>query len=87
MECAIGLLKIKWRRLLNMCSMDATDLILFYINACCVLHNLALKPVEQFEYAVLISDLLFPNEGPVSPNLQTKNAETDKRNLIKDLLN
>lgn len=86
-ECAIGLLKVKWRRLLDMFSMNATELLPFYITACCVLHNLALKPVERYEYPVLIPNLMFHNAGPISPSQESKDAGTDKRNMIKNLLN
>ena len=86
-ECAIGLLKMKWRRLLNAFQMKNYDLIPLYIVACCILHNLDLKRMDELEYPVLIPDIMFPNEGPVFPDENAKNIGAEKRNQIKDLLN
>ena len=87
-QCAIGPLKMKWRRLLNAFQMKNYDLIPLYIVACCILHNLDLKRMGELEYPVLIPDIyMFPNEGTVFPDENAKNIGAEKRNQIKDLLN
>ena len=85
-ECSIGLLKMRWRRILDYCHINNTEMIPFYILACCILHNICLRRDEDFEYPVIIdNDALINNEyeGPIWPDRQTRLLGARKRNLIK----
>lgn len=55
-ERSIGLLKLRWRCLLNKLDMRRTDLIPYYVLACCILHNICLKEGDRFEYPIIVPD-------------------------------
>ena len=56
-ERSIGLLKGRWRCLLDKLPMKRIDLIPRYIIACCVLHNICLLRRDKIEAPILIGDL------------------------------
>jgi len=55
-ERSIGLLKGRWRCLLDKLPMKRIDLIPRYIIACCVLHNICLLRRDEIEAPILIGD-------------------------------
>ncbi|XP_014205426.1 protein ANTAGONIST OF LIKE HETEROCHROMATIN PROTEIN 1-like [Copidosoma floridanum] len=48
-ERSIGLLKLRWRCLLNQMHMKRTDLVPYYVLCCCDLHNLCLKHEDELD--------------------------------------
>lgn len=83
-ECSIGLLKMRWRRILELCQINTTEIIPFYIIACCILHNLCLKRDEEFEYPVFFNENNFINRGPSLPTRRTRILGSQKRNMLRD---
>jgi len=55
-ERSIGLLKGRWRSLLDKLPMTRTDLIPRYIIGCCVLHNLYLLNNDEIDIPILIEN-------------------------------
>lgn len=82
-ERTIGLLKGRFRSLLDILPMRRTDFIPKYICACCILHNICLIHKDYFDIPVIVQ----PNEPilqnvneNLSPILQQEGNE--KRNAI-----
>lgn len=50
----IGLLKERFRSLLNILPMRRTDLIPKYICACCILHNICLIHNDHFDISIIV---------------------------------
>lgn len=84
-EHSIGLLKGRWRILLDRMDVHRTDLIPYYIIVCCILHNLCLKNNENLEYPGLIPE---PSNylGPHEPTRYQCEMGRIKRDRIKDNL-
>ena len=83
-ECSIGLLKMRWRRILEFCHINTTEIIPFYITACCILHNICLKRDDEFEYPIFIRDNGLVNLGPSLPSRRTRILGSQKRNMLRD---
>lgn len=87
-ERAIGLLKLRWRYLLDKLPMTRTGIIPYYILCCCVLHNICLKLDDDFEYEVFIPDDDANNEiEPLDVPNHVQQQGRDKRDTILELLN
>ncbi|XP_039306037.1 protein ANTAGONIST OF LIKE HETEROCHROMATIN PROTEIN 1-like [Solenopsis invicta] len=82
-ERAIGLLKGRFRSLLDKLPMTRTDLIPKYIVACCILHNICLNRNDFLDIPVIVQQNEFAqnvNNGPVLQGLRQEGIE--KRNAI-----
>lgn len=70
-EQFIGLLKGRWRYLLDKLPMRRTDLIFYYIIACCILHNICLMRRDEIEYPVILPNEIVEDAGPLTVTLKT----------------
>lgn len=86
-ERAIGLLKGRWRCLLDKLPMRRMDLIPLYIISCCVLHNICLLQDDDFEYPVVIDDDIPAEPEPMIINQLLLNEGSIKRERITNRLN
>ncbi|XP_023247672.1 protein ANTAGONIST OF LIKE HETEROCHROMATIN PROTEIN 1-like [Copidosoma floridanum] len=85
-ERCIGLLKMRWRILLDKVPMRRTDLLPFYILATCVLHNICLKREDTFEYPIVIPDTENEYPEPLAVNADQKRlGEAKRRELVLTL--
>ncbi|XP_066595398.1 uncharacterized protein [Prorops nasuta] len=84
-ERAIGLLKGRWRFLLDKLPMRRTDLIPFYIIACTVLHNVCLLRGDEISYPILVMDDV-EDQGPLEITREQKEEGVCKRDEIKSNL-
>lgn len=85
-ERSIGLLKLRWRILLDTMHLKKVELIPYYILVCCILHNICLKADDTFQYPIEVprsSNFL----GPLEPTRHQKNLGKIKRDYIKNILN
>lgn len=80
-ERSIGLLKGRWRLLLDKIPLRRTDLIPYYIMAACVLHNVCLKLEDTFEYPIIVPDTHDTDEP-----LEVSNAEKIAGSIKRDNL-
>lgn len=79
-ECAIGVLKMRWRRLLDMCDMRLVQLIPFYVVTCCILHNICVKRnINEYEWPLFPPDNNLIYRGPMAPNVGQKVLGAEKR--------
>lgn len=81
-ERTIGLLKGRFRSLLDVLPMKRTDLIPKYICACCILHNICLIRNDHIDVPIIVQ----PNE-PVQNAIQNvpealREEGIEKRNAI-----
>ena len=51
-ECCIGLLKCRWRWILDKFSLSKIKPIPYSVTACCILHNICLKNDDELEYNI-----------------------------------
>lgn len=81
-ERAIGLLKCRFRSILDILPMLRTDLIPKYIIACCILHNICLLKHDIIDIPIIIneSDVIQEQATIIENNVQ--NEGIDKRNAI-----
>lgn len=86
-ERSIGLLKGRWRYLLDKLPMTRTDLIPFYIICCCILHNICLMNEDHFEIPIIIPDTIDQEVEPLHVNNRVKQEDINKRNQVCALLN
>lgn len=86
-ERSIGLLKGRWRFLLDKVPMRRTDLIPYYIISCCILHNICLLQGDNFDYPVIFYDDLAAEPEPMAVNQLLQNEGLVKREEIKNRLN
>lgn len=86
-ERSIGLLKIRWRCLLDTFDMRRTDLIPYYILCCCILHNICLKREDTFEYPLVIPDNPDEELQPLDVDNILKEEGLTKRERIMHFLN
>ncbi|XP_024883801.1 putative nuclease HARBI1 [Temnothorax curvispinosus] len=84
-ERAIGLLKGRWRYLLDKLPMTRTDLIPYYIVSCCVLHNFCLLNNDAIEIPVIIPDMLHEIE-PLAVSNELKEEGNLKRNRLMEII-
>ncbi|XP_036141516.1 protein ANTAGONIST OF LIKE HETEROCHROMATIN PROTEIN 1 isoform X2 [Monomorium pharaonis] len=85
-ERSIGLLKGRWRCLLDKLPMPRTDLIPYYIISC-VLHNICLLQDDEFKYPVIIDDNRNAEPRPMIVNQLLHNEGLMKRERIKNSFN
>jgi len=87
-ERSIGLLKGRWRCLLDKLPMTRTDLIPRYIIGCCVLHNLCLLNNDEIDIPILIKNHNMLQElHPLDVNVNDRNEGIVKREVLTRLLN
>lgn len=86
-ERAIGLLKLRWRYLIEKLPMKRTDLIPYYILAACILHNLCLKFEDTFEYPIVIPNTIDNDAKPLPVDDVPQQQGIRKRNEIQHFLN
>lgn len=84
-ERTIGLLKGRWRRLLDKLPMRRIDLIPYFIMAACVLHNICLKRQDTFEFPIEIPGTQETDE-PLEATNEEKAAGVIKRENICEFL-
>ena len=82
-ECSIGLLKMRWRRISGLCHLNNIEMVPFYVIACCILHNICLIRDEEFEYVFDLNEGLI-NRGPSVPEYRKRLLGARKRNDYKD---
>ncbi|XP_066599949.1 putative nuclease HARBI1 [Prorops nasuta] len=81
-ERAIGLLKGRWRFILDKLPMRRTDLIPYYIIACTVLHNICLlRGDEEIEYPIILDET--EDAGPLEITPEQHQGGIIKRDEIK----
>lgn len=87
-ERSIGLLKGRWRCLLDKLPMRRTDLIPRYIIACCVLHNLCLLNNDEIDIPILIEDQrnMLQELHPLDVNADARHEGVVKRENLTRLL-
>ena len=61
-ERALGLLKGRWRYLLDKLPMTRTNLIPYYIITCCILHNICLLRNDRIEIPIIVPEILHEME-------------------------
>ncbi|XP_012234639.2 uncharacterized protein [Linepithema humile] len=87
-ERSLGLLKGRWRCLLDKLSMTRTDLIPRYIIGCCVLHNLCLLRNDEIDIPILVENRYMLQElHPLDVNVNDRNEGIVKRENLTRLLN
>lgn len=87
-ERSIGLLKGRWRCLLDKLPMIRTDLIPRYIIGCCVLHNVCLLRNDEIDIPILIHNRNMLQElQPLNVNVNDRNEGIAKRENLTRLLN
>lgn len=85
-ERSIGLLKGRFRFMLDRLPVKRMDLVPSFIIACCVLHNFCLLNGDYIEIPLLArNDNENMNEN-IEVNVNLRNEGTIKRNAIKDIL-
>lgn len=85
-ERSIGLLKIRWRKLLYKLYMIRIDLIPVFIVACCVLHNICILQNDLYNCRYRRRNNIRVRQNNVV-SIASKNAGTAKRNHIaQDLI-
>ena len=78
-ERSIGLLKGRFRSLLDTLPLYRTDLIPKYIIACCILHNICLMHNDIIDIPVIVNE---HNNVQVEPVEDRQREGIDKRNAI-----
>jgi len=80
-ERALGLLKGRFRSMLDRLPFTRTDLIPKYIVACCILHNICILHNDFIEILVIINE---PEHIPYNDinNIERKNQGKQKRIAI-----
>jgi len=68
-ERSIGLLKARFRILLDKLPMKRIDLIPNYIMACCVLHNICLMKNDMIEIPIIVEDQIQNNIDDLNQNI------------------
>lgn len=82
-ERSLGLLKDRWRSILDKLPMTRTDLIPKYIIACCILHNICILQKDFVEIPIIVNESqLIPYNNIPYNNIERKNQGTEKRSTI-----
>ena len=84
-EKALGLLKGRFRSILDKLPMIRTDLIPKYIIACYILHNICILQNDFIEIPIIINEPQFIVHNDVN-NIERKNKGIEKRNTVMYLL-
>lgn len=82
-ERSIGLLKGRFRSILDTLPLYRTELIPKYIIACCILHNICLLQNDMIDIPIIVNEC---NCAQVEPLEDTQREGIDKRNAIMYLL-
>lgn len=85
-ERSIGLLKARFRILLDKLPMKRIDLIPNYIMACCVLHNICLMRNDMIEIPIIVEDEMQNNIDDLNLNVLLHTQGKEKRDRIKNTL-
>lgn len=78
-ERSLGLLKVRFRSLLDTLPMKRTDLIPKYIIACCIMHNICLLQNDIIDIPLIVGEVNV-ERGQMNNNVQRDGIE--KRNAI-----
>jgi len=82
-ERSLGLLKGRFRSILDTLPMQRTDLIPKYIIACCILHNICLLKNDIIDIPIIINESnIIQEESRTIENNAAQNEGVDKRNAI-----
>ncbi|XP_028048745.1 protein ANTAGONIST OF LIKE HETEROCHROMATIN PROTEIN 1-like [Monomorium pharaonis] len=84
-ERSIGLLKGRWRYLLDKLPMTRTNLSPYYIITCCVLHNICLLRNDRIEIPIIVPEILHEMQ-PVAVPDNLKEEGNIKRNRLMQIL-
>ncbi|XP_034935350.1 protein ANTAGONIST OF LIKE HETEROCHROMATIN PROTEIN 1-like [Chelonus insularis] len=86
-EQSIGLLKGRFRSLLDKLPIRRTDLIPYYIVACCILHNICILQDDLIQFPIIINGNVgnVPNAPPMINNTMRRDGMR-KRERIKNAL-
>jgi len=84
-EKSIGLLKGRWRYLLDKLPMTRTNLIPYYIIVCCILHNICLLRHDRIEIPVIVPEILHEME-PLGITNNLKEERNIKRNRLMEII-
>lgn len=85
-ERSIGLLKARFRILLDKLPMRRIDVIPNYIMACCVLHNICLMRNDIIEIPIIVEDQIQNNVDDLELDILLHRQGKEKRDRIKDTL-
>lgn len=83
-ERSIGLLKGRWRYLLDKLPMTKTNLIPYYIITCCILHNICLLQNDCIEIPI-VPEILHKME-PLNITNILKEEGNIKRNRLMEII-
>lgn len=81
-ERAIGLLKGRFRSLLDTLPMRRTDLIPKYIVACCILHNICLIQNDHMDVPIIVQQNEIAQNAPNRVIQGLRDEGVEKRNAI-----
>ncbi|TGZ47119.1 putative nuclease HARBI1, partial [Temnothorax longispinosus] len=84
-ERSIGLLKGRWRYLLDKLPMTRTNLIPYYIITCCVLHNICLLRNDRIEIPIIVPEQLH-EMAPLGITNALKEEGNFKRNRLMEII-
>ncbi|XP_066590835.1 putative nuclease HARBI1 [Prorops nasuta] len=86
-ERAIGLLKIRFRSILDKLRMTRTKLISKYIIACCIMHNICILQRDHMEIPVIVNNIIHSNTSERNQDVQNalKQEGLRKRENITNL--
>lgn len=84
-ERSIGLLKGRWRYLLDKLPMTKLNLIPYYIISCCVLHNFCLLNNDLIVNPIVVPDILHVMEPLAIPD-ELKVEGNIKRNRLMEII-
>jgi len=82
-ERSLGLLKGRFRSILDTLPMSRTDLIAKYIVVCCILHNICLLHNDMIDIPIIINEMQFLPNNAI--HIYNKEEGIQKRNLIAQL--
>ncbi|XP_025263413.1 protein ANTAGONIST OF LIKE HETEROCHROMATIN PROTEIN 1-like, partial [Camponotus floridanus] len=85
-ERAIGLLKGRWRYLLDKLPMTRTDLIPYYVVSCCVLHNICLLKNDAIEIPVVVPEMHNNEMELLAITNELREEGNVKRNRLMEII-
>jgi len=80
-ERSIGLLKGRFRSILDTLPMQRTDLIAKYIIACCILHNICLMQNDLIDIPIIVNQANNTQQHETLENTEQREG-IEKRNYI-----
>jgi len=84
-ERSLGLLKGRFRSILDNLPMTRTNLIPKYIIACCILHNICLLHDDVIDIPVIVNTQQY-TQSPDDIDIHNKEEGIQKRNFIAQAL-